>query len=338
MNDMSAAKGSNGRFMGYQGEYTWYYLENASGGTYRFDIIDADLAYLATKSAADGVDYKLIIYLSCSESLAGAASTPQPLAYSAGAGSSSRSIAPDYIINGVTPGAGPGVMNNPNGNAVVALWRSNEMTAFIKLVNALGARYDGNPHVEAIIPIYEMGENITNIIAIDPTYSVANFVTQLGRLAAAMQTSWPTTNKIFFNNWGASNWSLAQLTTLTQTFVAAAFGMGGPDILYNTGGFPTQGAVISLAQAGSTNYVGKVPLLYEEQANAYSFPTQTSAGTEAYAYGTLEASHVVWADIPNGQVSYPLTEWPSITAALNAVNFRIHSTCPTNYATGCNTQ
>lgn len=156
MNDMSAARTSSGRFMGYQGEYTWYYLENATGGTYRFDIIDADLAYLATKSAADGVDYKLIIYLSGSEAMSSTSTTPQPIAYSAGNGSSSRSIAPDYIINGVTAGAGAGVFNNANGQSVVALWRANEMTAYIKLVNALGARYDGNPHVEAIIPIYEM--------------------------------------------------------------------------------------------------------------------------------------------------------------------------------------
>jgi hypothetical protein len=338
MNDMSAAKGPAGRFMGYQGEYTWYYLENASGGAYRFDIIDADLAYLAAKSAADGVDYKLIIYLSCSESLAGAASTPQPVAYSAGAGSSSRSIAPDYIISGITPGAGPGVLNNANGQAVVALWRPGEMTAFIHLVNALGARYDANPQVEAIIPIYEMGENIGNIVANDPTYSPAQFMTQLGRLAAAMQTSWPTTNKIFFNNWVTSGMSTGQLAALTQTFIASGFGMGGPDILYNTGGFPTTGALISLGQSGSANFVGKVPLLYEEQANSFNWTSQTSAGTEAYAYGTLNATHLAWADIPAGEVNYPMTEWPSIVSALNAVNFRVHSACPSNYSNGCNTQ
>lgn len=164
-------------------------------------------------------------------------------------------------------------------------------------------------------------------------------MTQLGRLATAMQTSWPTTNKIFFNNWGSSNMTLAQLATLTQTFVTSGFGIGGPDILYNTGGFPTQGALISLGQAaGSSNYVGKVPLLYEEQANAFNWTSQTLAGTEAYAYGTLTATHEVWADIPNGEVTYTQTEWPSIVAALQAVNFRIHAVCPSNYSKGCNTQ
>jgi hypothetical protein len=60
------------------------------------------------------------------------------------------------------------------------------MTAFINLLNALGARCDSNPPAEPIIPIYEMGENISNIAPSDPTYSPGNFMTQLGRLAATV--------------------------------------------------------------------------------------------------------------------------------------------------------
>ena len=335
MNDMSAAKSSSGRFMGYQGEYTWYYLENATGGSYRTDIIDNDLAYLAQKSAADGVDYKLIIFME-DEGFQPVASTPQAVAYSAGNGQSSLSVAPDYIINGVTPGAGPGVINNGYGVAQVALWRQNEMTAYINLINYLGNKYDSNPHVEAIVPIVQTGYNLGNLS--DPTYSAAAMATQLGRLAAAMKTSWPTTNKILFNNWALYNSgnNISQLTSLTQTVVAAGFGMGGPDILYVAGGAPTSGSQVELGAGGAfgnINYIGKVPLIYEDQANWANWTNQTQAGTESYAYNTLQATHTVWEDAPSGVTGgkYPQTEWPATISALDAVNFRIHSGYPSSY-------
>jgi hypothetical protein len=96
-----------------------------------------------------------------------------------------------------------------------------------------------------------------------------------------------------------------------------------------TGRFPTPGSQMSLRAAVLTNYLNAVPLPYEKQATAFSWTSQTSAGTEAYAY--FNATQMVWADIPTGDVAYSLTEWPSII--LDAMTFRIHSTCPTTFAT-----
>jgi hypothetical protein len=331
--------------MGFQTEVPWYYLESAAGGQYFFDpaspnytasnIIDATLAYLATKSAHDGVDYKLIIYLPINESLGSVGTVPQAVAYSAGTGSTSTSIAPDYIITGLTSGAGSGVVKNSYNYPCVAIWRQNEMTAFINLVNKLGAVYDSNPHVEAIIPIYETGNNLSTLS--DSTYSAANLITQLNRLATAMQSSWPTTNKILFANWSFTDGTIAQLTTLAQTFVAANFGIGGPDILHNAGGWPTNGAQILVGAGGSfgtTNYQGTIPILYEDQANWSNWTSQTQAGTESYAYNTLKYSHVVWTY--SASLGPAGTNWSDTIAALDAVNFRVASpSCPTSYASGC---
>lgn len=358
INDMdNAFVSTTQRFMGLQLEPTWYQLETAAGGHYYFNpadsnyvsanVIDQALAALAAKSASRSaacgctVDYKLIIYLPGLDSLGRAVPTvPQAAPY--GAGASSKSIAPDYVVN-----LGCAFVD-ANTQVALRLWQSACMTPFINLVNALGAVYDNNPHVEMIIPIYEMAVNSSNVC--DATYSVANLANQLQNLATAMASSWPTTQKIMFANYGYLLGSAAagctgipmsnsQVNAIVANWVSNTsahsnngFGMGGPDILYQSDdGAPTTGDQISRGLIGSVNYLGKVGFAWEEQANPGGWNDQTSSGTEAYAYGTLGATHEIWADIPSGQTSNPTGEWPAIIAALNAVGFRINFARPTSY-------
>jgi hypothetical protein len=358
INDMdNAFVSSSERFMGLQLEPTWYQLETPAGGHYYFNpadpnyvsgnVIDQALSALATKSASRSaacgctVDYKLIIFLPGLDSVSNTLpTTPQAAPY--GSGASNRSISPDYVLN-----AGCAFVD-ANGQVALRLWQSACMTPFINLVNALGAVYDNNPHVEMIIPIYETAVNSSK--SCDATYSVANLTSQLQNLATAMATSWPTTQKIIFANYGYVLGSTAagcttiamtnaQVDTLVANWISNTsphsnngFGMGGPDILYQSDdGAPTTGDQISRGLIGSVSYLGKVGLAWEEQANPGGWNDQTSSGTESYAYGTLGATHEIWADIPSGQTSNPSGEWPAIIAALDAVSFRINSTRPTSY-------
>ena len=336
MDDMSAAKSSYGRFMGYQGEYTWYYLESAAGGTYYYNIIDDDLAYLATKSAADGVDYKLIIYLENMESFQySVVTTPQPVVdFTHGTGSSTKSVCPDYIISGggVYYGYGGVVMG-------VKIWEQAWMDRLIALCQALGTRYDNNPHVEMIIPFSETGVNvfIDSSNDLPPTYSASALATQWGRFFTQVSPYWTHTNKMFFANWQWTGSTVASYGAVCAAAVAAGWGLGGPDILYNSGGWPTQGdqyirGVLS-GSGSTTDLRSKIPICFEDQANWATWPSQTSVGTESYEYGTEQASHVVWTDNgtlqDNGATG---SKWSDTVAALDAVNFRIAgSAYPSNY-------
>jgi hypothetical protein len=331
-------------FKGWVGQYSWFYLEYPQG-TYNTSLIDADIAQLQALSAADGVQYKLIILVMSEYWLKRPIpSTPQGNPY--GSANNSNSIAPDYIVNGIS-GQGSDEFVDDN-TTIICLWRPAVMAKYIALLNYLGSKYDGNPNVEAIIPISETGLTISS----PPSdYSPAQFNTQYQLLASAMSSSWPTTNKFFNDNWGISGESRSTMLSRDATIASdSGWGFGGPDVIYmapyavstplsGSGGNETTGEAIMRGEGGNfgvTNYVGKVPLGFQVEANAYTWVNQTSAGTESYGYGSLGITHFMWVDVgANGNSSQ---QWSSgILPALQAVNFRINSGCPGNFK-ACNTQ
>jgi hypothetical protein len=346
MNDMAAASSGAGSFQGYSAIYPWYYLENASGGTYSTSIIDSDLTYVATKdSSCAGGKCHLIIEI-ITQGFSPTPSVPQSVASTfGGSNNTSGSIAPDYVISGLTSGAGAGVVNNANGVADLRFWHPGEMTAFINLIDHLCSVYDTNSRVEGIVVITQTADNVGSDITSDTTYyNASNYTTQLSRLQSAAETACPHTNVIFYGNWANPSGSVSNLTTQIQNAVTDKWGIGGPDILYNTGGYPTNGVQILLGAGGSygtTNYQGVVPVMYEDEANWYNWITQTSAGTESYEYLTIEDTHTIWRDANDVNGSdgnpHPATWWPAIVSALQAESFRTHSACPSAYTGGCNT-
>lgn len=346
VNDMDGAYvSSSQRFMGTQLEPLWYHSETAAGGQYYFDtgspiynpnnIYDLALNYLATVSAARGVDYKLIIYINGLDSLASLGTVPQAAPYST-SGQASRFLCPDYVItNGWN-------YKDLYGDNALKLWIPACMTAFINWMVALGNRFDSNPHVEMIIPLYETAANATNIS--DPTFTIAGWQTQLNRLQAAMSTAWPTTQKVFFGNYGLAVGSTVQSSTDLAANMAAwipstsaganpGFCFGGPDLLYSTGdGAPTYGDSILRGLIGGHNYQGQIGCVYEEQANSFVWTDQTAVLTEAYGYNTLKTSHTVWCDCPAGVGSNTSAYWTAVVAAVQAQGYRIAtSSKPTSY-------
>jgi hypothetical protein len=347
MSDMrSAVNPATGKpgFTGWVGQYSWFYLEYPQG-TYNTTLIDADLAKLAAYSAADGVNYKLVILVMSEYWLKKPIpTTPQGDPY--GAANGSISIAPDYIINGIS-GDGSDEFVDDN-TTIICLWRPAVMAKYIALLNYLGSKYDGNPNVEAIVPISEVGLSISS----PPSdYSPAQFNTQYETMAAAMSTSWPTTNKLFNDNWGIGGESSSTMVARYASIAGnRGWGFGGPDVIYmspygvatpdsGSGGNETTGEAIIRGEGGNFGtsvYKGTVGLGFQVQANAYSWVNQTSAGTESYGYSSLGITHFMWEDVgTNGSSSQ---QWASgIVPALKAVNFRINSACPTKYPS-CNTQ
>jgi hypothetical protein len=174
---------------------TWGALES-SQGNYTFDVIDNILNQL--KSSFNKPKH-LVIYL---------------WLFGQGAWRADRgNIVPQYIQQNAAYGNSPvsgsygwwGYTANgtPNGMWAPAIYYGPVMDRLIALVQALGARYDSDPNVEAI----EFQEDATIAQAAsaprpaDPNYSDANWYAQLQRLLSASTSAFPHTNVIMDNSW-----------------------------------------------------------------------------------------------------------------------------------------
>jgi hypothetical protein len=351
-NAINPATGKPG-FAGWTGNYSWFYLEPPSPGpfdpgstSYNTSLIDNDLAELAEWSAADGVTYRLIILVMTETwTPVSIPSAPQGAPY--GAANNSNSVAPDFIINGISGNGSDVIAQSDNGGGYdLSLWRPAVMTRYIALLNYLGAKYDSNPNVEAIIPVSETAVPLTSSLPAD--YSSSAWDDQYQNMAAFMSASWPTTNKIFDDNWGVSGDPLAAISSQYAAVAAnAGWGFGGPDVIYlspygaatplsGSGGNETSGEAVIRGEGGpygDTVYKGKVPLAFQVQSNAYSWLNQTSAGTESYGYSSLGVTHFIWVDLETNGSS--TQNWSGILSALGTVGYRINSGCPSNYVNGC---
>ncbi len=356
MNDMrtaiNPATGKPG-FAGWVGNYSWFYLEPPSPGpfdqgstSYNTSLIDNDLAQLAQLSAADGVTYRLII-LVMTETWTAAPIPPAPQGAPYGAANNSGSVVPDFLIDGISGNGSDVIAQSDNGGGYdLSLWRPAVMTRYIALLNYLGAKYDSNPNVEAIIPVSETGVPLTSSLPAD--YSSSAWDDQYQNMAAFMSTSWPTTNKIFDDNWGVPGDPLPALSTQYAAIAAnAGWGFGGPDVIYlapygvltplsGVGGNETSGEAVIRGEGsgyGDTLYKGAVPLAFQVQANAYTWLNQTSAGTESYGYSSLGVTHFIWVDLGTNGTS--TQDWSGILSALGNVGYRINTACPSKYVNGC---
>jgi hypothetical protein len=338
---VTASGGGPPAMKGFKGMYSWYWTE-PSEGVYNWSLIDNDLATLAALSAQYGVDFKLIIEFTLADTGAHAPpSVPQPTPYSSGSSGYRNGMVPDYIIRGIS-GLGTDIVlsrSMPEGGYQAIWWRPAVNARYCALLAAAGARYDSNPHVEMIIPFQEVGIGMN--IGMPSDYSSAAAVTGWNNISRTVATSWPQSVKIFNNNWYWTNSQLSDLLAISQYAVSQGFGFGGPDILYSPQQTETNGSMILRGAGGgygTSDYRGKIPSAYEEQADYGVWINETSAGVETYAYNTLESTHVMWGNHGTYGNSWGASgdNWSDVVAALQAQNFRIHSACPAEYVGGCN--
>jgi len=150
------------------------------------------------------------------------------------------------------------------------------------------------------------------------------------------------------------NTSVGNLVSESQYAVTKQAGFGGPDLssptCYQSGCSsqteqlgPTFGEQIfsglgstgnpTSQNFGTTNYRGMIPAAYQQQQGAYIAGTSGSV-YESSAWN-LQLTHVIWENDSGN--SNAITTWAQVTSALQSNNFRIHSSCPTAYTNGCNT-
>ena len=382
-------------FVGGLDSESWYYLDmcapvgqscnvgptdgNSGGGTlpttggyttantpYNTSQIDSFIAAFQSAYAGTGVTPRVIIQISLGtyQSHPSCPTTPQALPYSSGNGS--ESSVPDYIINGISGQGSDCLEESYFEGYAAAFYRNPVAVKWNALIAYLGAKYDGNPAVEAIVPFDQTADTLcltasstgSGCASTPSDLTESSVATAHQAIISATAAAFPTSNKIYTTNFPGAPQSTSDLVSLAAYGAARAVGFGGPDLSYIAcvaAGCSSQTHVVgptwgeqilfglgttgdpTSQNFGTTNYVGQVPIMYQQQQGAYQTAcssTNCGPGWEASAY-SLNATHVPWQDDKHNS-SADLT-WTQVTNALIAEDFRIHSTCPSAYTNGCNT-
>lgn len=237
-------------------------------------------------------------------------------------------------------------------NTLVRLWEPNNMTAFIELGQAYGARFNSRRGVET------WGSEETSISFGDcglgaacntSNYTDAKYLNQWARWIPAMRAAWPNTGIRWQVNFVIS--AYASVGQLVETSRLNAVGIGGPDTFpttVSTGRSPLDwGDEHYLNKDGTaglpnTTYLGKMPMTAESQQYTLSYGVKPSGqGGFGWTLADVQAggiargaTYFVWY---NSSVNY--TQWnPTILNFVRSIGGAVYSTtCPTSYTGGCNT-
>jgi len=155
-------------------------------------------------------------------------------AYFGGQGSDWSIAFPKYLVQtglGGTDAAGTyGIVPPDSGQdspLYAKVWAQATADRFIALIQAYGARYNGNARFE-MMSIYS--ESAFDLNLGTGGYSDANYLTQLARVVPAFRMAWPNTQCRLHANW---NYGLNNANMLTLMQLAANYqcSVGGPDTI-----------------------------------------------------------------------------------------------------------
>jgi len=303
--------------VGWAGVYTWDILEPTKGN-YDFSHIDADIAALSGKRIIIGIV----------------------------TGYSPSNHLPPYILNdasyGPSPNAGQyGFWTIYSGAGVIgAKWRSSVNSRWIALIKALGARYDSNPLVEAIVDHDETAWNLDG----GSDYSIAGFRAQWDALGTAAAAALPTTNFVQQHNW-VQGGSIQDSADFTQDAYTRRVAFGGPDIFgYSTAHSNpayvwSQGAFMGGAgTTPGTDYRGKMAAIHDVQSPELTggLGTYTPQDIFNFADGDLHVDHILWNYVGGTGPGNWNGGANSVLALINAHPVT-HKGCPAAYTSGCRT-
>lgn len=202
----------------------WGKLETTQGNYQAgFDYLDADIAALSARGL------KMILMLS-------------PAEFSSQPFTASATLVPDYIRGGTYATTGGYVGNVGGLVAGPTAWYANLRHApvvdrWIALIQALGARYDTNPHVEAVLCTVESAVP-TNATYPRPDGMTDNqfrdaTLTQWKRIGRAARLAFPNTLVTVM-----ANYMTDRLDDLLEDAEAGRYGIGGPDLYPNPYVYP----------------------------------------------------------------------------------------------------
>lgn len=215
-------------------------------------------------------------------------------------------------------------------------WDSEAMGWFIDMVNAYAAAFDDEPYVEIARPFQETTISWgTTTPSAD--FSEAAYDAQLRRLALAMSTAWKKTNVWIPLNWGVST---TRLQGLISYFSSIGVGTGNPDICPSCGQTVD---LIAIGTSGGHDYRGEMPLMMHVEVSELGYNAVgpnggfTSSQIFTYADGTQRSNYIIWDY--NTITGNANQQWNGASGELATINANpvSHTTCPSIYTQGCNT-
>lgn len=324
--------------IGYRMFAYWQALQPTSQGVYDWGVIDRTLAALAAMRPPR----HLVVAI-----LPGIVNFTPPLD-----GRAIRSALPTYILNDPTYGVSPVAGSygwwggTGNGNtAVAALYRPAVMNEYIKLIQALGQRYDSNPLFEGVIfpeTSWVIGASADNGA---PDYSDDSFSAEIVAWLKAATAAFPSTNIAVANTY-------LQYPTATQQLEQTIINGRGLPSTADTFGASLAGTIAKLswgiqAYAGSTaagsTYSGPD---YRPQTRFWAdiqAPDLGAYGNKVYSPAdilngenqTYQSSHDFWTYLDAGSGVPPSGQWsgPGGLAQFinNPANALTHTAYPLNY-------
>lgn len=216
---------ANSVFTGIQGRYSWRELE-PSKGVYDFSKIEKDLAYLQS------VGKRLVIQFETTRWASTALGFPQ------------------YLVSAEYAG---GYFRRKSGVAIAKKYNEKVSARIEALMTALGARFDREPYVEAIVA----GETSLGVtVAQDPStvtdYTVQGWKTEIKAVMSAAKRAFPNTTVIQYINY--LDRAGEQLVDIVNHAKAIGVGIGGPDIT------PYDEAAMRVHYKYYPDLAGQVPL------------------------------------------------------------------------------
>jgi len=243
---------------------------------------------------------------------------------------------PSYFDDLVTATGAPGYIDAPSGTTwsgklqmIAKLWDPAVMQRYIALTGAYGARYDSNPNFE----MWSASETAIGVPIGDGGFNDAAYVAQLQAWMSAARSAFPTTGLRVSANFLDT---VEELTTLFQTAVRSAIGVGGPDVEVDFSNFPGTSNLVFSGYQGTTDYRGVLPWISEVQT-ADESGVSTPAQLYAYAMsgdiatgGSMDPNYFIWAFDASYLGPRALTN-PEILEFISSIKGAINTRRPSSY-------
>jgi hypothetical protein len=242
---------------------------------------------------------------------------------------------PNYIID-------MGGCARSSRQTVAALWKPEVADAYIGLIKALAAAFDGEPYFEGITLLREtaMGGSL------DQGFSWDAYDQQVRRIASAARAAFKRTNVVMNVNFMGSQ---SRVNDFIAYMRSIGVGVGGPDVApkcldsdcktyadpqeilaYNT--------VNGNSTGGGNKLGGIVPIAYSVEASELGYDSvgqkggYTPAQIFDFANGYLEATHLFW--VRNTSTGTTQQRWQTGILPLIDTKSLSHAACPKMYS-GC---
>jgi hypothetical protein len=253
--------------------YYWRDLEK-SPGVYDFSAIQHDLNLLS------GQGMHLIV-------------APEDKTFT---GSQLLQPMPDYMAKYT--------VRNNMGGMTAERWKPYVIDRWVKLMEAMGKRFDGNPYFEGIAT-HETALSIDNNVLTQRGYTPEIYRDGLIDLLKRTANAFPTSRIFWYMNFFPMRQDyIAQIASAVAPYGVA---MGGPDVL------PDEPSISSLAYPFYDQFEGTMPLFCAVMLDSYkhvhrtgSYPTKYWTMPELFRFARdeLHLNYMFWTSVSNSYTGY----------------------------------